>query len=182
MGLGCCSHLSSCARGPLSTMRCAGCRQEPKVVGRPAGFPPDAPLQHQPACKPGSVWPAGEPADVTAIPLVRRLPGASSNQPERLIWTDPAPKGRAVPIRFCSRWGLPCRCRRRQRGALLPHRFTLAPAVTQRAVAVSSLWHCPWGRPKPAPAGRYPAPLVHGARTFLSGRLSALARSGRPAD
>src|SRR5256885_4695992 len=25
-----------------------------------------------------------------------------------------------------SRWGLPCRFRRRKRGALLPHRFTLA--------------------------------------------------------
>jgi len=34
----------------------------------------------------------------------------------------------AVPIRSCSRWGLPCRFRRRKRGALLPHRFTLAPA------------------------------------------------------
>jgi len=53
---------------------------------------------------------------------------------------------------------------------------------TLRAAAVSSLWHCPWDRPKPAPAGRYPAPLVHGARTFLPGHLSALARSGRPAD
>src|SRR5262249_50037357 len=34
---------------------------------------------------------------------------------------------------FCSRWGLPCRCRCRPRGALLPHRFTLAgrrPAVS----------------------------------------------------
>jgi len=35
---------------------------------------------------------------------------------------------RAVPIRSCSRWGLPCRFRRRKRGALLPHRFTLAAA------------------------------------------------------
>ena len=112
-------------------------------MGRPADFPPDAPLQYQPACKPGSVWPAGKPADVTAIPLVHRLPGASGNQPERLIRTDLAPKGRAAPIRFCSRWGLPCRRRRRQRGALLPHRFTLAAAVTLRAAAVCFLWHCP---------------------------------------
>ena len=88
-----------------------------------------APLSYQPTCKPGSVWPAGEPADVTAIPLVRRLPGASSNLPERLIRTDPAPRGRAVPIRFCSRWGLPCRRRCRRRGALLPHRFTLAATI-----------------------------------------------------
>jgi hypothetical protein len=33
---------------------------------------------------------------------------------------------RVVPIRSCSRWGLPCRLRCRRRGALLPHRFTLA--------------------------------------------------------
>ena len=35
----------------------------------------------------------------------------------------------AVPIRFCSRWGLPCRLRRRSRGALLPHLFTLTPSA-----------------------------------------------------
>ena len=32
----------------------------------------------------------------------------------------------AAPIRSCSRWGLPCRPRRRGRGALLPPLFTLA--------------------------------------------------------
>ena len=40
-------------------------------------------VTYQPAYKPGSVWPAGvKPANVTAIPLARRLPGASSNLPE----------------------------------------------------------------------------------------------------
>jgi hypothetical protein len=33
---------------------------------------------------------------------------------------------RAIPIRFCSRWGLPCRRCYQWRGALLPHRFDLA--------------------------------------------------------
>jgi hypothetical protein len=48
------------------------------------------------------------------------------------------------------------------------------------AAAVSSLWHCPWGL---TPAGRYPAPFVHGARTFLPGHLSALAGAAvRPTD
>jgi hypothetical protein len=32
----------------------------------------------------------------------------------------------AAPIRSCSRWGLPCRSCCQGRGALLPHRFTLA--------------------------------------------------------
>ncbi len=66
-------------------------------------------LTYQPACKPGSVWPAARAANVTAIPLARRLPGASSNLPERLIRTDPGllprrsysvllPVGFAVPL------------------------------------------------------------------------------------
>src|ERR1700753_2869473 len=44
-----------------------------------------------------------------------------------------APRGprdsRVVPIRFCSRRGLPCRRRCRRRGALLPHPFTLTPSL-----------------------------------------------------
>ncbi len=98
--------------------------------GAPGRFSAGRPLHlHQPACKPGSVRPASKLADVTAIPLVRRLPGASCNLPERQIRTDPELSPRAVPIRFCSRWGLPCRRRCRKRGALLPHRFTLTAAI-----------------------------------------------------
>ena len=41
----------------------------------------------------------------------------------------PEPKPHAIPIRSCSRWGLPCRRRYRKRGALLPHPFTLTPHV-----------------------------------------------------
>jgi hypothetical protein len=50
-----------------------------------------------------------------------------------------------VPIRFCSRWGLPCRLRCRKRGALLPHRFTLTAGTFPEAgaAAVCSLWHFP---------------------------------------
>src|SRR5688572_21667503 len=36
------------------------------------------------------------------------------------------------PIWSCSRWGLPCRRRYRNRGALLPHRFTLTAASKDR--------------------------------------------------
>ena len=35
---------------------------------------------------------------------------------------------RGVPIRHCSRWGLPCRSGCPSRGGLLPHRFTLTRA------------------------------------------------------
>jgi hypothetical protein len=82
-------------------------------------------------------------------PVTRRL-----QQPTRTAGLDTdlevscacAPKPRAAPIRSCSRWGLPCRRRCRRRGALLPHRFTLAAVDTQRAAAVCSLWHYPWAR------------------------------------
>jgi hypothetical protein len=120
--------------------------------GRPPGFPPGALKQRQPAYKPGSGWHAGKPACVTAIPLGRRLPGASSNLPGRAdLDIDPAALAlargsrHAVPIRSCSRWGLPSRQRCRRRGALLPHRFTLTAAYATPA-AVCSLWHFPWAR------------------------------------
>jgi hypothetical protein len=63
-------------------------RRNFEIGGGPAVFPPSPRLTYQPACKPGSVRPAGLTANVTAIPLVRRLPGASSNLPERLARTD----------------------------------------------------------------------------------------------
>ena len=43
-----------------------------------------------------------------------------------------------------------------------------------------SLKRCPEGL---GPAGRYPAPLIHGARTFLPGDLSVLAGAAvQPTD
>src|SRR6185503_10268766 len=92
---------------------------------------------------------------------------------------------RAVPIRSCSRWGLPCRRRCRRRGALLPHLFTLAATiryVPRRFVLCGTF---PEASPREGidPAGRYPAPLVRGARTFLPGDLSVLAGAAvRPTD
>ena len=87
----------------------------------------------------------------------------------------------AVPIRFCSRCGLPCRFRCRKRGALLPHLFTLTAPKPRRGQG---------GRfvlcgtvPGVAPAGCYPAPYVDGARTFLSRSLSTVAGAAvRPTD
>src|SRR5262245_37045966 len=85
----------------------------------------------------------------SGTPLARRLEqptrAAAGIEPGTLRAQPRA--SRAAPIRSCSRWGLPCRCRCRQRGALLPHRFTLALAGCP-APAVSSLWHFPWGRPR----------------------------------
>ena len=57
-------------------------------------------------------------------PVARRI-----KQPTRMTGLDrPRLASRVIPIRSCSRWGLPCRFHRWKRGALLPHRFTLAAA------------------------------------------------------
>jgi hypothetical protein len=53
-----------------------------------------------------------------------------------------------VPIRSCSRRGLPCRPRRRVRGGLLPHPFTLTRLRQRLRRAVCFLWRFPWGRPR----------------------------------
>jgi hypothetical protein len=104
--------------------------------------------KYQSACKPGSVW---RRTSATAIHLGRRLLGASCNQPgqrrgSRLAHRANPPR-RAAPIRFCSRWGLPCHLCCQRRGALLPHPFTLA-AAGEPASAVCFLWHFPWGCPR----------------------------------
>src|SRR4051794_34328366 len=89
----------------------------------------------------------------------------------------------AVPIRFCSRWGLPCRLRCRRRGALLPHLFTLTAWAFLRVRGVPGRRSVLCGTfPRLAPAGRYPAPYVHGARTFLSDLPFGDGPSSRPAD
>ena len=136
--------------------------------------------QHQPACKPGSVGPC---------PLSRtRRDGHSSGtalargleQPTRMASLTSLPQALslsrttrvAIPIRSCSRWGLPCRFRCRTRGALLPHLFTLAASRGRKRFVLCGTF------PGVAPAGRYPAPYVDGARTFLSLSEAAV----RPTD
>ena len=101
------------------------------------------------------------------------------------------PKVRAIPIRFCSRWGLPCRPCYQGRGALLPHRFalTLAPETWLQGglfcVALSL------GSPPPGVTRHR---TFRGARTFLApacarprppdpltrGALAEGARRGKP--
>ena len=92
----------------------------------------------------------------------RPSPAASSNQPgqrsgRRIQGFLNLEKPCVAPIRSCSRWGLPCCSCCHARGALLPHRFTLA---LRRFVFCGAF-------PGVAPAGSYPAPCLRGARTFL---------------
>jgi hypothetical protein len=108
--------------------------QPAQIGGAPGGLPPSAPYH---ASRPVSRVLYGakqvRTLRVTAIPLeppvARRL-----KQPTRAADPDIDPRisPRAAPIRSCSRWGLPCRRRCRRRGALLPHRFTLAAGFRPR--------------------------------------------------
>ena len=79
------------------------------------------------ACKPGSVWRVAPPRrpfiwDRDCSRPLATNPGGGLDQ----AWSPSCPGARAAPIRSCSRWGLPCRPCYQGRGALLPHRFTLA--------------------------------------------------------
>ncbi len=79
-----------------------------------------------------------------------------------------------APIWRCSGWGLPCRSGCPFRGGLLPHRFTIAMHAWQSLLCGAF--------PGVAPAGRYPAPLLHGVRTVLEPfgpRSSSSPREGR---
>jgi hypothetical protein len=111
----------------------------------------------------------------TTIPLGRALWRASRDQPGRRSGNAPAPCGAAVPIRSCSRWGLPCRPCRQGRGALLPPRFALARGPRHRDLHGRFVFCGTF--PGVAPAGGYPAPHSRGARTFLCRSHG----SGRPA-
>ena len=154
-------------------------------------FPPSPLEQDQPACKPGSVRREACAARVTTIHLGRRLPGASSNLPGRPD-PDTGPghhrlraDARAVPIRFCSRWGLPCRFRCRKRGALLPHRFTLTSSLAGRGGLFSVALSLRFGRA----CARFPSPDVIRHRMSMEpglssrGHLSALPQAAvQPTD
>jgi hypothetical protein len=116
-----------------------------------------------------------EPASVTAIPLGRRLPGASSNLPGRPgLDIDPG-----ILFSACARTAP-----HRPYSVLLPVGFALPSALPPPRCALTAPFHPYRGLlrnaprrfdfcgtfPGLAPAGCYPAPLVHGARTFLPGR------------
>ena len=130
--------------------RCAAEARGDRSLGR----------RHQTACKPGSVpaCPEGRAGDDHSswAPVARRLarPTRMTARKTRLPVvgaSEKAARRPVIPIWSCSRWGLPCRPRYRGRGALLPHPFTLAARPPRRAglgLAVCSLWHFPWGRPR----------------------------------
>ncbi len=75
-----------------------------------------------------------------------------------------------APIRSCSRWGLPCRACYHPRGALLPHRFTLA------------VRHAGGGLLSVALSLGLPPPDVIRHRVSMEPGLSSACCGGHPAD
>ena len=104
----------------------------------------------------------------TTIRLGRASRRASRDQPGRRSGNAPAPCGATVPIRSCSRWGLPCRTRCLMRGALLPHRFALARGTPCGSCA-GGLFSVALSLGSPPPAvGRHRIPVEPGLSSDAS--------------
>ena len=87
----------------------------------------------QSVCKPGSV--SGFPPDdhSSGAAVAGRLVQPTRTTDPETGWAE----ARVIPIRSCSRWGLPCRSRCRARGGLLHHLFTLTPAHRGGSISVA---------------------------------------------
>ncbi len=120
-------------------------------------------------CKPSFVSRAGLPVrggdHSSRAAVARRLERPTRRHGRAALSTTAPVTGTVVrlPMRPCSRWGLPCRPRCRGRGGL-----------AERATAVSSLWHSPRRFRHRA----LPGIVLCGARTFLPLRRSTT--SDRP--
>ena len=93
-------------------------------------------IKSQPACKPGSVWPALSARTWWPFVWDARYRTPRRDPPGQLARKPAGGSLRhAVPIRSCSRWGLPCRRRcRSTRWALTP---PFHPFLARRANAVA---------------------------------------------
>ncbi len=136
-------------------------------------------MRHQMVCKPGSVRPPvlahgrgdGHSSGTHIAARLARPTRVSVRRP-----TKAAPKARPrTPIWSCSRWGLPCRSRRRARGGLLPHPFTLAARLRRRGGLLSVALSL--GSPPPG-VTRHRVSVEPGLSS--PPRVSPLRRSGHP--
>src|SRR4029077_12946177 len=84
----------------------------------------------------------------------------------------------SLPIWSCSVWGLPCPLHHCRGGALLPHLFTLTPALPPGRYVFCGTFR----RPGLNPASRtLSGTLLCGVRTFLPNRLTRQERPSGPA-
>ena len=144
------------------------CAADPKWARARRGFRRALSLKDQPAYKPGSV--RRDFSRAAAIPLGRRSLAASSSQPEWRI-------RRRISVARCHSYS-----------ALLPVGFAVPRMLPPARWALTPPFHPYFGEPKRsalcctfpgvAPAGRYPAPCLRGARTFLRREAAA----ARPTD
>ena len=79
----------------------------------------------------------------------------------------------AIPIRSCSRWGLPCQRCRQRRGGLLPHPFTLTQASSQARLGRGGLLSV-------ALSLRSPSPAVNRHRVSVEPGLSSTRANAAP--
>jgi len=139
----------------LWSLNCTKCGPDrPKNGGDPAGSPPgpldsiSRPVSRVLSARGKAPSPDGHSsATLVTQRLEQPTRTARSGHWSRASLRSRGGESRAVPIRSCSRWGLPCRLRCRRRGALLPHRFTLTAHASREGTlraAVCSLWHFPW--------------------------------------
>ncbi len=142
-----------------------------RYLPKPGGTPDDGfRRKGQTACKPGSVPAEAGDGHSSGTPVAGRL-ARPTRAAARKHACGAGPL--AAPIRSCSRWGLPCRSRCRERGALLPHPFTLARRPETRR---------PGGLLSVALSRGSPPPGVTRHRVSVEPGLSSLpARTGRAA-
>jgi hypothetical protein len=138
----------------------------------------------QTAHKPGSVPPGEWLRAAMAIPLGRPLPDASCDRPERRREGSPGIPGllpRCLPLLLGLAPGGVFPAAAVAGGAVRSYRTVSPLPPVRRAEPV---WRCPFCGTVPgvAPAGRYPAPYLRGARTFLSPRQGGERPSGRLAS
>ncbi len=121
-------------------------------------------FRYQPACKPGSVWrvaPRGSHSSGTSV--AGRL-----KQPTRMIWSEDGLAFAASSLFGFAPGGV-CRAASVARNAVRSYRtFSPLPDPKIRRFVLCGTF------PGVAPAGRYPAPYLRGARTFLDDRSPRL--------
>jgi len=91
---------------------------------------------------------------------------------------DGLPYAAAVPIRSCSRWGLPCRLCCQRRGALLPRRFALARGAFRPCTGGLISVALSLGSPPPA-VSRHRIPVEPGLSSDLRPAVVRLSGGGR---
>ena len=139
----------------------------------------------QTAYKPGSVPPmrmrVGRDGHSSRTPVTERLMRPTRAATRRSAWHPRHTGMPAAPTWSCSRWGFPCRRRCRRRGALLPHRFTLAarPVLPGQAGGVLSV-ALSLGSPPPG-VTRHRTSVEPGLSSLRATRGAAIRPSGATA-